>query len=218
MSERDGIPVAWVPSQELLTSLVSADLATRRKLLESSEAKILDDVDQAVGQSNHSWVKGDQELAQAAIRAYRQGHVEAAMALAVSLTEPLAKWASDPRVKSFASKEEMKRWKRERPGSPYKWAKYELGLMERDASPFRVKDRALLAPIPRFFEEFHTEQGDPTPELLSRHLVAHRPEPAHFNPANSLVALMLVASLLRESDDWSREVEFMDAETDDDLE
>jgi hypothetical protein len=133
------------------------------------------------------------------------------MALAVALDEPLAVWASTPRVKSFASEAEKEKWKQTRKKlGKYQWAEHEIATVGADISPYEFKRQILIAPIPRFFMPWRPESGTPTPERLSRHVVAHQAAASHFTQENSLVAVMLTCSLLREQQEWCEEVRMMD--------
>lgn len=137
------------------------------------------------------------------------------MALAVSIGEPLAVWASTPRVKGFDSKAEKDTWEKERTRKKYTWAERELATVGVNLSRYEFKYLVLIAPIPHFFTPWWPEKGDPPPEELSRHVVAHHPTVKHFSVDNALIALMLVTSLLREKQAWSEEVRSMDADNED---
>jgi hypothetical protein len=66
--------------------------------------------------------------------------------------------------------------------------------------------QVLIAPLPRFFTRYIPEKGDPLPEGLSRHAVAHQPTLSHFSETNTLLSLMLVTSIVRQMQDWFEEV------------
>jgi hypothetical protein len=133
------------------------------------------------------------------------------MALAVSVGEPLAIWASTPRVQSFDSKAERDAWKQRRAAvGKYKWAELELGAVGADLSRHELLRKVLIAPIARFFTPWRPSEGKPVPEALSRHVVAHQATPEHFSRENALLALMFVVSLLRDMQAWCEEVQGID--------
>jgi hypothetical protein len=111
IAKNDGIPVAWVPPATVLVALVAEpDRATRMTVLRAHEQEIIDQCRALVGECRDPEVADKRELVRAAMAAYEDGHREAAMALAVSVGEPLAIWASIPRVQSFESAAELDAW------------------------------------------------------------------------------------------------------------
>lgn len=212
MAHDDGIPVAWVPQQDILVELDSAATRDARlAILQGHRARILEHCGILAAECGDPWIADEQALVQRAILALGAGHHEAAMALAVSVGEPLAVWASTPRVKLFLSTTEREDWEKKRhKTSKYLWAKEEIGSLPAAIHNDDVLRTALIAPIVGFFKPFRVENGDPIPGALSRHVVAHRATRAHFSEVNSLLAVMLVSSVLREMQSWSEEVRFMD--------
>lgn len=201
-----GIPLAWVPRREIVRALVAAPtIRMVSNLLTDQAALIVDDCAEVLSHCIDKRLQGQAPLAEAAVAAYRAGHTEAAMALAVSLGEPLAAWASTPRVRSFDSWAAQEAWlQRRRRVGKYRWAELEL---EADPDPrFRFTEQLVMAPIPRFFTPWFPRSGDAPPEALSRHVVAHQPTAQHFTAENSLVAIMLMASLLRQQQAWCEDL------------
>ncbi|WP_446212205.1 hypothetical protein [Micromonospora sp. IBSANI012] len=207
-----GIPLAWVPRREIVRMLVA--VPTRSALSEVLAEQcplVVEDCAEAVSECVDERMQDQVPLAEAAIAAYRTGHVEAAMALAVSLGEPLAAWASTPRVRVYDSRDERDAWERRRGRNKYLWAKLELEANPLDPS-FGFTAQLVMAPIPRFFTPWFPRSGDSPPDALSRHVVAHQPTVKHFTPENSLLAIMLMASLLRQQQAWCEELGPSDAE------
>lgn len=214
IAKDDGIPLAWVPRSKIIVDLSNQpNLEARRKVLQDHREDILDDCETALAECDDPWLGDHRPLASAAIEAYKDGHHEASMALAVSIGEPLAIWASTPRVRGFDSKADMVAWEKNRKKmSKYRWAETELATVGVDLSRYHFKHQVLIAPIPRFFTPWRPEDGTPAPRSLSRHVVAHQPSVSHFSDENALLGLMLVTSLLREQQSWSEEVRATDAE------
>jgi hypothetical protein len=87
------------------------------------------------------------------------------------------------------------------PTGGYRLAKEELASGTLNQG-FDIPRKALIAPIPRFFEPFYPDRGDPVPSSLSRHAVAHQPTVEHFSRENAIMAVMLASSLLRERESY----------------
>jgi hypothetical protein len=210
----DGIPVVWVPQPEVLLALAAApDRKARLSVLLARKQEIIDHCKMIIHDCDDPWVTDEHDLAAKAIAAYEDGHQEAAMALAVSVGEPLAIWASTPRWKFFKSDAEQEAWERSRKkAGKYAWATLELNAVRADFSQYEVPRQALIAPIHRFFTKWYPDDEQKPPDGLSRHVVAHQPTPQHFSPENALLSLMLVTSLLREEQAWSEEVRRMDGD------
>lgn len=213
ISEQDGIPVAWVPPANVLVGLVRAsDRSERLEHLMTHQDEITAQCAELLAECCDPWLTDDQALVGKALDAYRQGHHEAAMALAVSVGEPLAAWASTPRVRAFENTTDRDAWEKIRAGSKYRWASKELATIGADISSYVFLESVLMAPIPRFFTPWTPESGKPAPEALSRNVVAHQATLAHFTRENALVGLMLDISILRAQQEWSQDVRTMDYE------
>lgn len=212
ISETDGIPLVWLPSSEILVELaVATDREARSSVLLNHESQILEDCSRLLGDCTDPWISDQATLARSVLSAYCAGHREAAMALAVSIGESLAVWASIPRVKSYYSRADRELWEHVlKKVGKYRWAKYGLEAEKFAAPHDDFMWRALAAPIPKFFARWHPESGEPAPQELSRHVVAHQPTLEHFAPPNPLIAIMLVTSLLRAQEEWSKEVRVTD--------
>jgi hypothetical protein len=212
IAKEDGIPVAWVPPPGVLIDLAAApDRHARMAVLLSREREIIDHCTAIVRACNDQWVAGERRLVEAAVAAYMAGHREAAMALAVSIGEPLAVWASKPRVQSFESEAERDAWEMHRvKAGRYGGAALELSTVGADLSRHELLQKILIAPIPRFFTPWFPNKGQPMPTGLSRHVVAHQATSQHFSRENALLAVMLVASILRAMQAWSEEVRSME--------
>ncbi|WP_343994930.1 hypothetical protein [Terrabacter terrae] len=207
----EGLPLWRVPRREIIRDLNAvADAHDRLSILQKHRDQILEDCEAELAYCDDEQTVGSAELAERAIRAIQSGHHEAGMALAVSLGEPLAVWASTPRVTAFDSVEERDEWEAKRKsgktGGKYRYAQIEIDrLPPGDVLPWDFNYQVLIAPIPRFFTGFWPRQGKPAPKGLSRHVVAHQPTPEHFSRSNALLSVMLVASILRAQQDWIEE-------------
>ena len=84
----DGLPVVWVPREEIVTSLLAApDRAARVEVLLAHEREITADCRTVLGSISHETLSGQLPLAVKALEAFETGHHEAAQALAAAITE-----------------------------------------------------------------------------------------------------------------------------------
>ena len=205
IAETDGIPLAWVPRRELVAQLGAADGRDERLVLLVEHAgEVLEDCRDAIAECNDPELADLVSLADAAVACFDPHH-QAAMALAVSVSERPALWASSPRVHAFDSPQERLAWTAKLPRSGYQRAKAELDSSTNNAAS-DLMWRVLAAPIPHFFTPWHPGSGEPVPTALSRHVVAHQAGAAHFSRGNALIAVMLMASLLRAQQAWAEEI------------
>jgi len=203
-----GIPVSWIPDQEILVVLAAARPKDRPAILLSYEDAIVSQCRACLEEVKNTDFADTKQLISRSIDTLDAGFHEAAIALAVAVAEGLALWASRLRagvIESLKGGDMMEISKRVNRrlaslGESYRLAREELasGTL---VQGFDVPRRALIAPIPTFFEPFYPGKGDPVPVYLSRHAVAHQPTVEHFNRANAITAVMLASSLLRARDE-----------------
>ena len=202
-----GIPVVWVPPTSVLKALVAAEPADRMGVLMASEAEVVAQCRLLLDECSDPWVSEMRTLIGRSLDAYQAGFHEAAMALAVAVGEPLALWASVPRVQMFESSQAEQEWEANRKRHKYELAKRELAAAGPGApKPVRVHRNALIAPIPKFFTPFYGEQDEEIPDTVSRHATVHQPTIEHLSQENALLAVMLCVSLLRQQQDWAEEI------------
>jgi len=136
------------------------------------------------------------------------------MALAVPVGEPLALWASEPRVQSFDSEAAKSAWEtKKRAAGKYGVARLELGAVNPGDKLNRIEilRHALIGPIDKFFTPYHVKPGEQIPPTLSRPATVHKPPVAHLSRQNALLALMLDVSILRQQQEWAEEVRMDEA-------
>jgi hypothetical protein len=212
----DAIPVAWVPPTDILQKLVRSPRDQRLGVLMSHQDSIFDQCRSLVTECVDPWIEDEQVLVDHVLDAYADRHYEAAMALAVAVGEPLALWASQPRVLAFDSEAEVAAWEKTKADrrNKYKLAELELAAVAPQTKLRRldVLRSALIGPIPKFLTPFHGKPDEPIPETVSRHATVHKPTVKHFSVENSLLALMLVTSILRAQQEWCEEVRMSDVE------
>jgi hypothetical protein len=173
----DGLPLVWVPRAETIVAVLAADdRVARVAVLVDALAVIAVDCDAVLEEVDHPTLTGQVPLAKRAVAALREGHHEAAQALAVVVTETAVARAL---------------------GRDYKKVKEQV-LFDPDLVAFtRLRLRAALAPIAPFYTAWWPGSGDPRPEALSRHVSVHQADEEHYTVANALLAVMLASSVLR---------------------
>lgn len=209
IASESGIPVVWVPPTEVLIKLAEARPDERMDVLASHEQEVLDDCEWHLAQCTDIELRDTQRLAQLALRAFRDGHYQAAMTLAVAVAEGPAVWASKLRMPWLGTPEESARHENMlRTTNRYTVARLQLTVLDSKErqSQASIPWRALISPIPRFFTPFHPDEDDQIPETVSRHVTVHLPSIAHLSRDNALVSIMLCTSLAREQQDYLNDV------------
>ncbi|MET9618118.1 hypothetical protein [Kitasatospora indigofera] len=176
-----GIPVAWVPPADVLRLLVAAPDSHDAKLdvLVAAEADIRQLCHQRVTESDHDWLEDYPRTARLVMAAWDDGHVQAAACLALAGAEDLMfRVARVDRSKNYHGLTEEAR---------------------REPSDWLPHLQLLLTPINTLFTSYFAHKNDPIPANLSRHAVLHTLPLDHLNHGHSIVAIMLLISLLRQA-------------------
>jgi hypothetical protein len=146
------------------------------EILLSNAGSIAAECRAVLGGVEHDSLAVQIPLALAAIDAWEAGHREAALALAVVVTE-----TGVTRVL----------------GGTYTQVKEQV-LFYPEFVPFtELRIRAALAPIGSFYTPWFASSGTPPPEALSRHVAVHQADAGHYTPGNAIVAILLLTSVLR---------------------
>jgi hypothetical protein len=175
----EGIPLAWVPSAELLTALLGApDGAARRRIIGRRWRRLVSDCEAALAEMTSNDLHGHCVFASDIVRALREGHEAAAQALAANLLDSIIRHNVDLTLKQVVSATGRNRTRM-------------------DLDDYQLKAALALAPIWRAYEEFWEHKGDPVPRVFGRHPSAHAVSRMQYSRVNAVIALMLVTSLLR---------------------
>lgn len=198
-----GIPVCSVPPPQVLRAIFEADPDNRMGVLRANEAAVLEQCVTLIESFSAPEIEDAQALTRCALAAYIDGHHQAAMALAVSVAEPLVRQATTQELHIFDSPEAQAAYLK-RVKSHYKNAAHLLDYIatHTDRQSWLMSRRALLSPVPKFFTRYKREEGDPIPETASRHATVHNPTVEHLSKENALIALMLCTSLLRDQQSY----------------
>jgi hypothetical protein len=174
----DGIPLVWVPRAELVEQVTeAADREARIGILLAHENQVVADCRQVLNEITEPTLLPRVPLAQAAVEALAAGHREAAQSLATVVTESAINAAM--------------------PGSSYSKIQQKV-LSDVETGPWDQWRLALaLLAVYRFYTRWHPGSGEPAPHVLSRHVAVHNADVVHYTPGNAVIAIMLVSSVLR---------------------
>jgi hypothetical protein len=196
----DGIPVAWVPPTDVLRQLGRAqDHQTRLDILITEQDAIRAQCTDVLAECDDEWLTEHVTIARKALSAWVDGHLEAAACLALLGAEDNIYFVSSvsrterPKVRSPIAGERRLR------------LPYGTGGLKNMASgdllfEWFPHEQILLAPLARLYTSYLPARKDPAPETLSRHAVVHRLSLEHLSPGHSIVAILLMMSMLREAE------------------
>jgi hypothetical protein len=175
----EGIPLAWVPSQEVLTAILNApDAAARRRIIGRRWLRVVSDCEASLAEVTNKDLQSHCVFASDIARALREGHATAAQALAANLLDSILRHSVDLHLKQTVTATGKKR-------------------VRIDLDDYQLKAGFTFAPIWRAYEEFWEQNGDPVPRAFGRHPSAHAVSRAQYSRVNAVIGLMLVTSLLR---------------------
>ncbi len=183
IAKDDGIPVVWVPRAEVLTDLAAApDRAARVAILLGRVPDILDDCRRVLTEVTDADLLVRVPQALEAVDALQTGLAGAAQTLAVAVAESLL-------TEHVAQ------------GRKYQRLADDVAVDTADISVQDVRSTFALLPVARFYTPWRPGSGSPPPEALSRHVTVHHARADHLTKENALIAVMLLASLLRDLDE-----------------
>lgn len=173
----EGLPLAWVPSEDLFVQLMHAkNPEARMSCLRDHRNEVLEDCARIIDGLNDASMAGQIPLAQKAIAASKDGHWEVAAVSAVVIVHTVVeqlRWTTNPNT-----------------------VRKNHGFTPAHTLDELI-ERATRAPFVSFYVEWHPLSGKPRPTGLARHLVSHQVTDEHLNEHNCLIGIMLMASLMQ---------------------
>lgn len=178
LMKRTGLPLAWVPRADIVEALVQAeDDDARFTILLEHRDEILEDIEGCLAEVDGVELRDERAAGERALAAFKDGHPEAAQALAAAA------------VTSAVEKQFGK-----------KLAAVRKEYTDRDPMQASIFRFSLVATLVMFANQalaLFEPHEDQIPARFNRHASLHRVSPIQYTEKNSLVGLMLVASLLR---------------------
>ncbi|MFF0822035.1 hypothetical protein ACFYUR_16830 [Micromonospora haikouensis] len=173
----EGIPLVGVPRRTTVQAVLDApDAAARRAVVGRRWRSILTDCEAALGSFQRRELRGQIPFAEKAIRALRDGHPEAAQALAANLLDTVLRTHFTADFRTITNN---------RPNGS-----------RLDLDDYTVRVACAIAPVWAAYRQFWTSNGDPVPRTFARHASAHAVSRAQYNRTNAVLGIMLVTSLL----------------------
>lgn len=175
----EGLPVVWVPRAEVLARMLrAADRTERVGLLMANAVSLVEDCVGVLPELTHKDLSGQVPLANAALAAWRAGQTEGAQALAVVVIDSALRAVFEN-------------------AGNYKQFGEDARIDFEDAPAMHIKALCALAPIAAFYTPWWPKSGSPPPAVLSRHVSIHQATAQQYKPKHSLVAVLLMTSVLR---------------------
>ena len=185
----DGIPLMWVPREEIVTALMRADDGpARRDVLVQRAAEIIVDCQATLGEVEAAELRPLAGLTGDACKAMADGHRAASQALAANVFDT---WLRQAARRGVRLQLPANGW------FAYKNVRGQLEPVTGDVSLRNLRAEGALAPAFMALAAF--DGADAVPAEFTRHATAHAAGPEQYNDANAVIALMLASSVLRQA-------------------
>ena len=173
----EGIPLVGVPRRLTVQAILDApDAAARRAVVRRRWRSVLIDCEAALDSFQRQELRRQIPFARKAISALRDGHAEAAQALAANLLDTLLRTHFTADFKTITDN---------RPNGK-----------RLDLDEYTVRMACAIAPVWAAYRQFWTSNGDPVPRTFARHASAHAVSRVQYNRTNAVLGVMLLTSLL----------------------
>lgn len=180
--ESTGCCLVWVPRIEIVREVLDADATATKGVLLARRGDILDDALDVLAEVTELQLAPERDSAVAAIKAFRDGHSQAAQALASSVFTSTAH-----KLFEMGTKAIRRRMAETHPD---------------EAAIAQLRIRTIYLAGARALDEFRPDRATPVRRDFNRHNTAHRITAEQWTDANALSAIMLSAALLRELNVW----------------
>ncbi|MEU5257209.1 hypothetical protein [Streptomyces longwoodensis] len=187
LAQEHGIPVAWVPTPKILRQLAAAGPTHDEKLavLAAAEGDLLSLCRTRLDECDDAWLAAEVEAGRKAVAAWTDGHREAAATLAVAALEQILYTLTETADRKHAALRKIGQQK------PNKYL------------PAR---QYVFAPLATLYQQYYPEKNDPLPDNLSRHAVLHALPLDHLSIGHCIIAVMLLVSVLRQSQERAEDI------------
>ncbi|HET9897547.1 MAG TPA: hypothetical protein VFQ44_21655 [Streptosporangiaceae bacterium] len=185
----EGIPMVWVPRPAIVAALAAAaDASARDGILVAARDEVAGDCLAVIGEITAAELKPLAGLAAEAVSALRDDHSSGAQALAGNVFDTLLRDAARRGV-IFAGP----------PGGYFRYDKVRKKItpVSDDTVIRRFRTDCVLSAALPALQDY--DPANPPPARFVRHATAHCTRPEQYTPVNAIVAVMLMASMLREA-------------------
>ncbi|RDV44884.1 hypothetical protein DOE76_09050 [Leifsonia sp. ku-ls] len=175
----EGLPIAWVPRVDTVQSLVEAATPSERRAVYGRRWRgVVTDCEQLVDSMTSVATSGYLRFLRAIIASLRDGHSEAAQALAATTL--------DTAVSEFLAPATRKAW---------------IGNKDRiDPDVLSVRQFFLFSQLWGIHRHFFVSNGDPIPGTFNRHGSVHAVTPRQYSRLNAILGLAHLTSFLYSMD------------------
>lgn len=185
----EGIPLIWVPNAGTVSDLLySKNPNARSRILADRHAGIGDLCLTALGEVQDPELAPLAEFAGEAAEALVDSRFSSAQALASNVLDT---WIRDAAERGVFG--DSGRW------SGYREVKTQIRPLANDTPLEWFREICVLVPLAVALSDYMP--GDPTPSIFNRHATAHRVGQEQYTPANSVISVMLITSVLREAEE-----------------
>jgi hypothetical protein len=176
----EGIPLMWVPGPSVVQALLEAeDARSRRRIIGRRWMRIINDCEAVIGGIANSELQHERSFALDCVRAIRGGHSSAAQALAANLLDTaLCHLEKDDRVQFTDNK-------------------FKQNGVRFNLDDYTVRAALTFAPVWSAHSRFFVNRGDSIPRRFGRHPSVHAVSKSQYTRINAVIAVMLVASVLK---------------------
>lgn len=183
---QSNVCLVWLPRASILQEVLDADPADAKTIMLAHRDEVLDDALAVLDACQDEGFALERTAARDAIAALGAGHSRAAQALAACALTSTCHVFFDH-------------------GGTGRIAKDMRATDPEDAAIAQLRIRSIFLTSAEALEKFNPVAAKPTYKDFNRHNTAHRITEAQFTAANALAAIVLVAALLREVEEWPRE-------------
>ena len=175
----EGIPLMWVPGPKVVRALLDApDAVERRRIIGRRWKGIINDCEAVIEDVDHPGLQESRSFALDCVAALRDGHNNAAQALAANLLDSLMRTHFDEPARKKLTANNKKQ------------AKFDL-------NDYTIRVALTFAPVWYAHAEYWPKNGDPIPRVFGRHPSAHGVSRTQYSRVNAVYGLMLVTSVLK---------------------
>ena len=179
--DETGWCLVWSPRADVIRVLIAADDAdARHEALLGVKQQVVVDLVACLDGVTHDDSKDYRRADEQAVRAFADGHVEAAQALAASVISAIINGGF--RMPSFGD------------------ARARFSGDPKEASIRAFREQAVYNMVANSLQRYFADRGDPVPPNFSRHATAHSVAAEQYNEVNSLASLLLSVAFTKEAD------------------